>query len=123
LGSTFPTNEFVIPGAWHAGNRLIGKQVKWRLIGTYLVLSVGVAFALPPERWVNVLPDGNVQLDRDGPELDARHFRQSLLKMRKETPDVVFHLSVRSEEAFHRENNVIEQIQAAGFGIHAIKVD
>jgi hypothetical protein len=97
--------------------------VNWRLISTYLVLSAGVAFAQLPERWVNVLPDGNVQFDRDGPELDARHFRQLLLKIRKETPHLVFHLSVRSEEAFRHQNNVIEQIKAAGFDIHMIKID
>ena len=97
--------------------------MNWQLIGTLLILSVGCAFAQPPERKVNVLPDGNVQFERDGPELNLHQFRQALLEMKKVTPQLVFHLYVRSEEALHHERDVMEQIEAAGFDVHHVKVD
>jgi len=73
--------------------------------------------AQPSEISANVLPDGNVQIERNGPEMDSAHFGAWLLQMKKQHPKSVFHLYVRSEAAFEHENRAMEQIRAAGFKI------
>jgi hypothetical protein len=89
--------------------------VIWRITVACLILSTGIADAQVSEKWVNVLPDGNVQLEPSGPELDARHFRLALIEMKRKTPQLVFHLNVRSEDAFNHVPSVTKQIKAAGF--------
>jgi hypothetical protein len=92
----------------------------WRIIGAWLILSTGIANAQLSEKWINVLPDGNVQLERGGPELDVRQFRQALIKMKQTTPQLVLHLNVRSETAFAHAPAVTKQIVAAGFDAPAV---
>jgi hypothetical protein len=97
--------------------------VNWRLVGAYLFLSAGAACAQAPESPVVILPDGNVQIKRGGPELDAGQFRQLILRMKQETPVPAIHIYVRSSGAFSHLANILEQIKRTGFDMKKVMVD
>ena len=100
-----------------------GGELKSRLPMVAAFLASAITGAHSCEKAANVLPDGNVQIIRNGPELGLPHFRKWLLKLRKQNPDCVMHIYVRSEAAFEHENGALEQIQEAGFDPHKVLID
>ena len=59
-------------------------------------------------------------MERGGPVLNMREFRQALIRLKQKTPQLTLHLNVRSDAAFARAPAVIKQIEAAGFDIPPI---
>jgi hypothetical protein len=107
-------------GGYRGGGE--GEVNSWFLmVAAFLASAITGAHSC--EKSANVLPDGNVQIIRNGPELDLPHFRKWLLKLRKQNPDCVMHIYVRTEAAFEHENGALEQIQAAGFDPHKVPID